>query len=339
MVWIAPVATLILTALAATLAVGLSIRLLQARAILDNPVGRSSHVTPTPTGAGLALVPVILLAWALIQWNPGFWHNGPEHRGLEHWRLIRLLIAAAGLAAISWFDDLRGLSPLTRLAAQILAVIVVLSDAPGGRLYFDNLLPFGLDLIAAGFFLVWFVNLFNFMDGIDGMAGSETGFIGLGVVLVGSWAGLDMSLILFGAALGGAGFGFLIWNWQPAKIFLGDVGSIPIGFLVGWLLLELSAQGLWAPALILPLYYLMDATLTLFRRIFRGQRPWEAHHDHFYQTATGRGWSHARVVRLVCLANCCLIGLALLAVTVSPWPALAGTFLVVIVLLAVLARP
>ncbi len=333
MVWIAPVATLIATAIAAGLATGAAIPFLQRRSILDYPIDRSSHASPTPRGGGLAVVPVCLLAWAVIAWNPGPWHAGVARPGLA-W----VLGAAAFLGAVSWLDDLRGLSPAIRLAAQIAAVGLVLGLAPAPGPYFQSLLPPALDLVAAGFFLVWFVNLFNFMDGIDGLAGSETGSIGLGVVLIAQLAGLEVTLVLLGAAICGAGIGFLKWNWQPARIFLGDVGSVPLGFLLGWLLLELAAAGQWMAALILPLYYLADATLTLIRRIFRGQRPWRAHREHFYQLAVSRGGGHARVTGWVILANFCLLGLALASIGGSPWLVLGGAVLVVLILIIHFAR-
>jgi UDP-N-acetylmuramyl pentapeptide phosphotransferase/UDP-N-acetylglucosamine-1-phosphate transferase len=135
----------------------------------------------------------------------------------------------------------------------------------------------------------------------------------------------------------GAAFGFLPWNWQPARIFLGDVGSVPLGYALGWLLLSLAAAGAWAAALILPLYYLADATLTLMRRLARGERVWQAHREHFYQRATQAGRSHAAVVSLVALADAVLIALALGSAR-WPWAMLAAAVAAVALLLAVLAR-
>jgi UDP-N-acetylmuramyl pentapeptide phosphotransferase/UDP-N-acetylglucosamine-1-phosphate transferase len=130
--------------------------------------------------------------------------------------------------------------------------------------------------------------------------------------------------------------GFLPWHWEPAKIFLGEVGSVPLGYLLGWLLLLFASQGFWAPALILPLYFLADASLTLVRRALRHPRPWEPHREHAYQRAVQGGWRHAQVVRRVVLCNLILIGLAWWAVTGHPWRALLGSFLTVALLLATL---
>ena len=130
---------------------------------------------------------------------------------------------------------------------------------------------------------------------------------------------------------------FLCWNWHPAQLFLGDVGSVPLGYLLGWLLLDLAGQGLWAPALILPLYYLADATITLGRRILRGDRVWEAHRQHFYQRALGADGDHGAVARLVLVVDAQLIVMALLALA-RPRTALALAALGVAAILVTMAR-
>ena len=163
---------------------------------------------------------------------------------------------------------------------------------------FQGWLPPALDMAAAALLWVWFVNLYNFMDGIDGLAGSETAAIGIGLALfavVGT--GGDPALAAPAAAIAAAAIGFLVWNWAPARIFLGDVGSVPLGYLLGFLLLATAARGYWKFALILPLYFLADATITLLRRLARGERVWLPHREHFYQQAVQRGLGHAAVVR------------------------------------------
>jgi UDP-N-acetylmuramyl pentapeptide phosphotransferase/UDP-N-acetylglucosamine-1-phosphate transferase len=129
--------------------------------------------------------------------------------------------------------------------------------------------------------------------------------------------------------------GFLPWNWQPARIFLGDVGSVPLGYMIGWLLLSLASFGLWQAALLLVLYFFADASFTLLRRLARGERIWRAHHEHYYQYAVAAGRSHARVVIVITAANLLLAGLAL-ATTLSPtsaWSALVAGMLLTICLL------
>ena len=224
-------------------------------------------------------------------------------------------LAGAGVALVSWLDDLRGLSPGLRLLAQFAAVAAGLWALPPGAI-FQGWLASGLDVMAAALLWVWFANLFNFMDGIDGIAASEAAAIAIGIALVASIGGLELGLAAPAVAIAAAALGFLVWNWAPARIFLGDVGSVPLGYLLGFLLLELARRGAWQAALILPLYFLADASLTLARRLVRGQRIWQAHREHFYQRAVQRGLSHAAVVRRVIAADIVLIACA--------WAAIAG---------------
>ena len=161
--------------------------------------------------------------------------------------------------------------------------------------------------------------------------------IGIGIALLAYLepvAGLDPWL---GASAAAAMLGFLWWNRPPARIFLGDVGSIPLGFLLGWLLLKAAAAGHWAPALILPLYYLADATVTLLRRAVRREKVWQAHREHFYQQAVRHGRDHGAVSAAVAGANLALIALAALAL-VHPWPALAAAIVVVVALIQWMRR-
>lgn len=294
---------------------------LKARAILDHPNPRSSHSMPVPRGGGIAVVTVILIGWVAL----GVAADGTS-------TILTLAAAAVGLAVLSWRDDLGHVSAAWRLAGQSAAVILVLATTPPGDV-FQGLLPHALNLVLIGVLWVWFINLFNFMDGIDGLAGVEAAGIGFGLVVVVAAGGLDKTMALFGMTAGAAMLGFLRWNWPPAKIFLGDVGSVPLGFLLGWLILSLAASGQWAAALILPLYYITDATLTLFRRMLRRQPLWKAHRDHFYQLAIQRGLSHGAVTGAVLAGNIGLVGLAGLAASGNPGMALIGAVLVVAVLM------
>ena len=268
---------------------------LRDRAILDHPNERSSHQTPTPKGGGIVVLVVVLVAWIGVGI---FFESGP----FLTWIMPTTVFV---LAALSWVDDLRGLPPALRLLFQITAVCVVLALRPEPVLVFQGVLSVTLDVLAAGLLWVWFINLFNFMDGIDGITGTQALVIGLGIGLIGSSSSALLGVIIAGAALG-----FLIWNWHPAKIFLGDVGSVPLGFLLGWLLLDLAAAGHWAAALILPAYYLTDATVTLVKRAIRGEKVWQAHRQHFYQQAVQRGLSHAAVSTAVFAVGGVLVGLA-----------------------------
>jgi UDP-N-acetylmuramyl pentapeptide phosphotransferase/UDP-N-acetylglucosamine-1-phosphate transferase len=312
----------------AATAVGTRIALgwLRKRQILDHPNERSSHRLPTPRGGGLAVVPAILAAWVALALAgdalPGQWPA---------------TAAAVGLFVLSWQDDRVGLSARLRIAVHFAAAAVGLAWLPSDRLVFQGLLPLFADRAAALLCWVWFINLFNFMDGIDGISGVETALVGSGLVLVALGAPTLAAMAPLAAAAVAAGLGFLVWNWHPARIFLGDSGSVPLGYLLGWLLLVAAAHGAWAAALILPAYYLADATLTLVKRALTGQNLFQAHRQHLYQRAVQGGASHARVVRLILGVDCLLVGLALIG---GPHPiaALVAAAVVVAALLAGLAR-
>jgi UDP-N-acetylmuramyl pentapeptide phosphotransferase/UDP-N-acetylglucosamine-1-phosphate transferase len=279
---------------------------LRARAILDRPNERSSHAAPTPRGGGIAVSAVLISAFAAI----GFVTAERPTASAA------LLIGALVLAAVSWIDDLRGLPPWLRLAVQVAAATSALPALPLSGLVFQGLLPPLADHAAAVLVWVWFVNLFNFMDGIDGIAGVEAATNGFGLFLIALLfpaAGALPGFALYALTIVAAALGFLWWNWEPAKVFLGDVGSVPLGFLLGFLLLSLAAAGLWPAALILPLYYLADSGVTLVRRIAAGEKIWQAHAGHFYQRAARRLGSHAATVRAIAFADLCLVALALLA--------------------------
>ena len=310
-----PDALLGLAAFAAScLGVRMLIGYLTKKAILDHPVGRSSHSTPTPRGGGLAVSAAVLAAWIAI-------HLIAPVAGT-----VFLIGAAILLAVVSWRDDVQSLSAGLRLGIQSIAVAVGLLWLTGQGLVFQGFLPAWLDLFIAALLWLGFLNFFNFMDGIDGISAVEAGAIALGLCLI-AYLRLDAGLSAddgpYPLVILAAAAGFAIWNWHPARIFLGDVGSIPLGFLLGALLLGLAARGSWAPAIILPLYYLTDAGLTLARRALRGEAVWRAHKEHFYQRAVQRGLSHARVSSAILAANLVLVALAYFAPD-YPLPCLAG---------------
>lgn len=324
--WLLLVAGLVFAATAVL--TGLLLPVLRRHAVLDRPNDRSSHTHPTPRGGGLAILAVLLPAWAALALAAGV----PDG-------FVLLLAATLALAAISWIDDLRGLSPAARIGPQIAAVAAVLALWPDDALVFQGLLPLWLDRFLAGLAWLWFLNLFNFMDGIDAIAGTEAASIGCGLVAVALLGGGPDGALPFALTLAAAAAGFLVWNRPPARIFLGDVGSIPLGYLLGWLLLGAAASGQWAAALILPAYYLVDATLTLLRRLAAGRDVFAAHAEHFYQVAVRKRLSHGQVVRAILVANLALIGLAIGAARGEPVAGLIGAAGTVALLLRYLARP
>lgn len=289
--------------------------LLRRGAVLDIPNARSSHVVPTPRGGGLAVVAATLAA-ALF---------GATMQGGGSPTIGIISGAAIALSVLSFVDDLRNLSAAIRLGAHAVAVGIGLW-ALGGHGAFAGFLPQPVDLMLTGLGWLWFVNLYNFMDGIDGIVGSETAAIGVGVaglVLLGI---APPDLLGMAVSVAAAALGFLVWNWHPARIFLGDAGSVPLGYLVGYLLIATAGSDdgsgtSLAAAALLPLVFAIDATVTLLRRIARREKLTEAHRQHAYQQAVIGGWSHARVCLAIAAVNLALIAVAWTLASWIPWVA------------------
>ena len=287
---------------------------LKRRAILDQPNARSLHTVPTPRGGGWAvLLGLGIGALLLVPSRHAFAEAGP-------------LFAGTGLLLlVSWLDDLKPMAAAPRFAAQIAAVTLGLMRLHGPT--FQAWLPLPLDVAATGILWLWFINLFNFMDGMDGLAGGEALAIAFGLFLL--MPGLPILMVLAGALAG-----FLVWNWSPARIFMGDVGSIPLGYLLGAFLFHAAGQGDWLPALLLPLYFLCDATITIVTRLLRGEKIWQAHRTHFYQQAVQAGRSHRIVAAAVAAANIVLIICAVAVAPMYPGIALGTGIATVAVLMA-----
>ncbi|MET4213639.1 glycosyltransferase family 4 protein [Bradyrhizobium sp. LA2.1] len=279
-------------------------RPLLQRYALARPNARSSHRIPTPQGAGIAVITATLLvasawaAWANVAIPPA------------------LVIATIVIALVGFADDIVSLPVLARLALQAACVGAVVFTAPETARIVPALpLPLerGLILLAG----VWFVNLVNFMDGLDLMTVAEVVPVTAALLLLGLLGDLSWPAALIATALCGATLGFAPFNRPVAKVFLGDVGSLPIGLLLGWCLLELAWHGQPAAALLLPAYYLVDSTITLFRRIARREQFWSAHRSHFYQRATDNGFTVRRVIGDVFALNLLLAVLAIITVSAS----------------------
>lgn len=257
--------TLILRVLLAT---GLAWRI-----ATDIPNARSLHDLPTPRVGGWGIVPVCVAA--MLWFAPSMW-------------LIAL--AVAGLAALSQIDDRSGLPARVRFAGHLVAVVVLVTAYPAAA-------PWWL-LAGVAFVMLWLINLYNFMDGANGLAGGMALF-GFGAYAVAAMSGSHPSadLVAASAAVAGASLGFLLLNFRPARLFLGDAGSIPLGFLAGalgywgW---RAAVWPLWFPAMVFA-PFIADASVTLLRRLLRGEKFWEAHREHYYQRMVRSGMSHARM--------------------------------------------
>ncbi|MDR5751437.1 MULTISPECIES: glycosyltransferase family 4 protein [unclassified Caballeronia] len=280
------------------------------RLATDIPNDRSLHTRPTPRIGGWGIVPVGVVAMLIVA--PSIWLAA---------------VGAACVAAVSQIDDRRGLPARVRFAAHVLAVaaLIVLNPAP---------VPWWA-LAAVGFLMLWLVNLYNFMDGSDGLAGGMAlfGFGGYAfAALSGPTPQLDLGVA--SAAIAGASAGFLLFNFHPARIFLGDSGSIPLGFLAGalgyWGWLK-GTWPVWFPALVFA-PFIGDASVTLLRRLARGERFWQAHREHYYQRMVRLGAGHARTALawyLLMLAGIMLANRALGFTPLGQWCAVAGWAIVV----------
>jgi UDP-N-acetylmuramyl pentapeptide phosphotransferase/UDP-N-acetylglucosamine-1-phosphate transferase len=292
--------------LAALLCIGLIVLLhpVLQRYALAKPNARSSHRVPTPQGGGIAVIAATLAAsgFGLVTFGAAFTPS-----------LATAFAAVIVMAGVGVADDVRPLTVAPRLILQALAVAAVIYALPK-ELRVVPILPFWTERALVFVGGLWFVNLVNFMDGIDWMTVVEVIPVAGALVALGSLGALSPEGVVVALALGGAMAGFAYFNRPAAKLFLGDVGSLPIGLLLGWLLVRLAGAGHLAAALLLPLYYLADATLTLLRRASRGERIWQAHRTHYYQRATDRGFTVSDIVGRVFVVNLVLAALALITV-------------------------
>lgn len=285
---------------------------------------RTMHTGTIPKGGGL---PLLIAAVAVTSAFHPLTALSPA--------LVAGLVA---VAALSWRDDKAPLPALLRLPVHFGAAALFVMSLPAEATVFQGWLPFPLDRAFTILALTWMMNLYNFMDGINGIAGAETVAISAGYWLLGATAAATLSHLPLAAALLGASAGFLVWNMRKkALVFLGDAGSVPLGFLTGALMIDLAAKGFWAAALILPSYFFADATITLLRRLTRGEKVWQAHKSHFYQRAAQGYGRHLPVVARITAANALLIGAAFLSVN-RPWLALALAAAIVTGLLIALDR-
>jgi UDP-N-acetylmuramyl pentapeptide phosphotransferase/UDP-N-acetylglucosamine-1-phosphate transferase len=281
------------------------LRPLLERYALARPNARSSHKVPTPQGGGVAVVA------ATIAVSLGILFSASGEAGMAPLAILFpavILIAIVGVVA-----DIHPDYVVPRFLLQALAVAAVIFALPH-ELRVVPFLPWWLErglLLLGG---LWFVNLVNFMDGLDWMTAAEVVPVTAALAAIGLLGILPSWAIAVSLSLCGAMIGFAYFNRPVARLFLGDVGSLPIGLMLGWLLVLVAGSGGRAAAILLPLYYLADSTITLLRRIVNGEKIWQAHRSHFYQRATDRGFSVLQIVTRVFAVNLLLAALALATV-------------------------
>lgn len=298
-----PLLLLVVSVVATWSLIGL-LKPLLLRYALARPNARSSHVTPTPQGGGIAVVAVVAVEALLLQ------HVAPS--AADGARIGTMLGAVVTLAVLGAWDDIRPLPVLARLVMQVACAVALVAAVPAGSRVLPVLpAPVEAALLVIG--LVWFINLTNFMDGIDWITVVEFVPMAIALYLLASRGDLPADLGWIALALAGALIGFAPYNKHVARLFLGDVGSLAIGGLVGWLLVVLAAGGQFVAAAILPMYYLADSGLTLWRRWRRRERLWEAHRTHVYQLASQRGFTVPAIIRRILWLNVALGALGFFA--------------------------
>ncbi|KAF0101277.1 MAG: putative undecaprenyl phosphate N-acetylglucosaminyltransferase [bacterium] len=237
---------------------------------MDHPNERSLHATPTPRIGGVGIMAGVAVA-SLVLADAG---------------LFPVMLGAFALAGVSLADDVRGLPVRVRFLAHFVAA--------AGCLFVLGLT--GWALLAGTLAVVWMTNLYNFMDGSDGLAGGMAA-IGFGALAGAAWLGGAPGLAAFSAAIAAAALAFLRYNFPPARLFMGDAGSIPLGFLAAALGILGIQQGVWHWSVPLLAFspFIVDATVTLAQRVLRGERVWQAHRSHYYQRLVRMGYSHRRL--------------------------------------------
>lgn len=286
---------------------GLVRRYALRKGVLDIPNHRSSHSVVTPRGGGLSFVilfSLFVLIYSVVE------HISPN-------MVVGFVGAGILIALVGWIDDRKDLSARLRALIHIVAAawaVFWIGGLPGVNIGFYTLRLGFMGSVLAVVGIVWLINLYNFMDGIDGLSGSEAVTVavlgGILSLLVG-----NNSLAHFSLALAVSVGGFLIWNWPPAKIFMGDVGSGFLGFTFAYIaLVSEKTDGvpllIW---LILLSVFIVDATLTVIRRALSREKWYEAHRSHVYQLAVQAGYSHKQVTLRVIFMNVYLVLIALAA--------------------------
>lgn len=242
------------------------------KTIQDIPNERSLHGAPIPRIGGVGLVAGILSGWAIMIHALAWW----------------ILLPGLLLFAVSLLDDIQGLPVRKRLFVHVIAAALLVTGS--GLLMQSPLLALFIWLFA-----IWMTNLYNFMDGSDGLAGGMA-LSGFSAYAVAAWLAGDVQLFLASACIASSALAFLVFNFHPARIFMGDAGSIPLGFLVaaigltGW---QRSLWPLWFPVMVFS-PFVFDATVTLLKRLLRGEKIWQAHRGHYYQRLVQIGWGHRK---------------------------------------------
>ena len=282
---------------------GILIKHLQSKNIVDLPNERSMHQGSIPRGGGLVIVGLLITTFIALAWLTN-----------RYQLFIALALTVSAWSLLSWLDDCNNLSPKFRLAIQsLLAIFMIIAFGHITTVQISEsisiIIP-GLGLAATFFGIIWFANLYNFMDGMDGLAASQT-IIAASTMTVWFWQYGDQGLAISCLVLASSTYGFLLLNWHPAKIFLGDVGSVTIGafftILMIWAVTRYDFPIL--SFVILFAVFVADATITVLQRLIKREKVWLPHQQHYYQRLAKLGFAHNKIViaQIVLMLICSII--------------------------------
>ena len=283
---------------------------------MDYPAERSNHTTPTPKGAGLIIIPIVVISTIIFFYL----------KEKTHYEWISILFLCFFLGIVSFIDDLKNLTVKSRLLSQIFIVSLSLliyfesisSDLVSLPVVYEKYLPLITTLLFF-FFLIswmWIINLYNFMDGIDGLTALQVCTVAICVNFLSIFGYINEEYQIFSLILFSVYFAFYKFNKFPAKIFMGDVGSIPSGYLIGFIMIScFLTNGVLLPLIIVNMYYILDSTSTLLIRIVQKKNILKAHSDHFYQKMIRKGYQHSFVIKYIFGLNTILLILSFLSIT------------------------
>lgn len=303
--------------------------ILNKLAIVDKPSYRRVHSDITPRGAGIGFVIILSTLMLIFEF---FVFNNIYHSE----RILQLFMP---IALVSFWDDVSNISISLRLLIYILYSILAIMWIMHPDRLFHYEIPKNLDLAIAAFALLTFVNIYNFLDGIDGITAIQTIHLSITIIVI-CYLRSDVIpeiglIVTLSTITLGWSFGFIYFNWQPAKIFLGDVGSISVGFILGICLLKIATAGerLFASCVIASLYYIADGGLTIITRLVKGEKIWQPHLQHFFQKAVKRGLSHKQVVIRIMKCNFLLM---LLSIYCLYYPIVSIIFAIITVMVTLI---
>lgn len=309
-----------------------TIRSLKKREVIfDIPDDEAGHGIPVPRSGGLVVMPIIFAGITVL------FHN---HLLLFPQPFCWLIVLGSGvaLALMSWVDDKRkdGLAARYRFTIQCLAIITPLVMLPPEwRIVSDDVMSVYLERVLVGIAWLWFSNVYNFMDGINGITAVQTMSITGAIILLTlvSGMGLETGMLEMNVIIAAAAAGFFFWNGRGhARAFMGDMGTVGLGYQLGWMMFLIAIQGYGVVMLILSMVYVMDSGITVIKRLLQGKKIWQTHREHLYQQAThDTGLSHMQATSLIALTNIVLIVIAMgvvqntLLASTAIWYAVAAT--------------